>query len=95
MKTKQSHRYQSKRMKSPQAMSTNRFIHRKILVRLLLGWLFLSVTVGGSILWLEIKRAEQLVHALALKESAIFSGASAHNLEQLDAQSTEHLRQLA
>lgn len=95
MKTKQSRCHQPKKMKSPQAMSTNRFIHRKILARLFLGWLFLSVTVGGSILWLEIKRAEQLVHALALKESAIFSGASAHNLEQLDAQSTEHLRQLA
>lgn len=95
MKTKQSRCHQPKKMKSLQAMSTNRFIHRKILARLFLGWLFLSVTVGGSILWLEIKRAEQLVHALALKESAIFSGASAHNLEQLDAQSTEHLRQLA
>ncbi|ANE56715.1 MULTISPECIES: HD-GYP domain-containing protein [Methylomonas] len=95
MKTEQSRRRQPNRVKSPQAMSTNRFIHRKILARLFLGWLFLSVTVGGSILWLEIKRAEQLVHALALKESAIFSGASAHNLEQLDTPSTVHLRLLA
>lgn len=94
MKTKQPVRHH-KRIGSPKAIATNRFIHRKILVRLVLGWLFLSATVGGSILWLEIKRAEQLVHALALKESALFSGVSAHNLEQLDTQSTEHLTQLA
>lgn len=95
MKTKQAPLHQHKKVGSPKAVAANRFIHRKILIRVFLGWLFLSTTVGGSILWLEIKRAEQLVHALAVKESAIFSGASAHNLEQLDAQSTEQLRQLA
>lgn len=78
-----------------QMIFTSRFIHRKILGRLFLGWLFLSVTVGGGILFLEINRAEQFVHELALKESAVFSGASAHNLEQLDSSSTEHLTRLA
>ncbi|MBT9100420.1 HD domain-containing protein [Methylovulum psychrotolerans] len=78
-----------------QVLFTSRFIHRKILGRLFLGWLFLSVTVGGGILLLEINRAEQFVHELALKESAVFSGESAHNLEQLDAASTEHLTQMA
>lgn len=78
-----------------QVLFTSRFIHRKILGRLFLGWLFLSVAVEGGILLLEINRAEQFVHELALKESAIFSVESAHNLEQLDSSSTEHLTRLA
>jgi HD-GYP domain-containing protein (c-di-GMP phosphodiesterase class II) len=78
-----------------QMFFTSRFIHRKILVRLFLGWLFLSVTVGGGILLLEINRAEQFVHELALKEFASFSGESTYNLKQLDVSSTKHLSLLA
>jgi len=78
-----------------QMLFTSRVIHRKILWRLFIGWLFLSMTVGGGILLLEFNRAKQFVHELAFKESAIFTGASAHNLEQLDSSSTEHLTRLA
>ncbi|MFI3154514.1 MAG: HD-GYP domain-containing protein [Methylococcaceae bacterium] len=77
------------------AISTGRFIHRKILIRLFLGWLFLSVAVGGGVLWLEINRIRQFVHDLALRESATFSGESAHNLEQLDSAARQHLAELA
>ncbi len=38
------------RADSQTALATSRFIHRKILIRLFLGWLFLSVTIGGAIL---------------------------------------------
>ncbi len=62
------------------ALSWSRFIHRKILIRLFLGWLFLSVAIGGVVLWLEVHRIQQFVHELALMESATFSGESAHNL---------------
>ncbi|MGZ4956938.1 MAG: phosphohydrolase, partial [Methylobacter sp.] len=62
------------------ALATSRFIHRKILLRLFLGWLFLSIAVGGVVLWLEVNRIQHFVHELALRESATFSGESAHNL---------------
>jgi HD-GYP domain-containing protein (c-di-GMP phosphodiesterase class II) len=77
------------------ALATSRFIHRKILLRLFLGWLFLSVTIGGVVLWLEVNRIQQFVHELALRESATFSGESAHNLERLDSAAQQHLAELA
>ena len=83
------------RTDSSAAISTSRFIHRKILLRLFLGWLFLSVAVGGVVLWLEVNRIQQFVHELALRESATFSGESAHNLEQLDSTARQHLAELA
>ncbi|MDD4906779.1 MAG: phosphohydrolase, partial [Methylobacter tundripaludum] len=83
------------RADSRAALSTSRFIHRKILIRLFLGWLFLSVVIGGVVLWLEVNRIQQFVHELALRESATFSGESAHNLERLDAAAQQHLVELA
>lgn len=77
------------------AVATSRFVHRKILTRLFLGWLLLSVTIGGAVLWLEGNRIQQFVHELALKESALFSGESAHNLERLDSKGQQHLTELA
>jgi len=77
------------------ALATGRFIHRKILIRLFLGWLFLSVAVGGGVLWLEVNRIQQSVHELALKESETFSGESAHNLERLDSAARQHLVELS
>lgn len=61
------------RTDSQAALATSKFIHRKILIRLLLGWLFLSIMIGGVALWLEINRFQQFIHALALKESATLS----------------------
>ncbi|MCK9607989.1 phosphohydrolase [Methylomonas lenta] len=76
-------------------LSTRRFIHRLILTRLFLGWLLLSLVIGGVVLWLEVNRIQQFVHELALKESANFSGESAHNLQGLDAKARQHLEKLA
>ncbi len=83
------------RADSRAALSASRFIHRKILIRLFLGWLFLSVAIGGVVLWLEVNRIQQFVHELALRESATFSGESAHNLERLDSTARQHLAKLA
>ncbi|WP_340122288.1 HD-GYP domain-containing protein [Methylobacter svalbardensis] len=82
-------------MDSRAALAANQFIHRKILLRLFLGWLFLSVAVGGVVLWLEVNRIQQFVHELALRESETFSGESAHNLERLDSTARQHLAELA
>ncbi|MBY0473793.1 MAG: HD-GYP domain-containing protein [Nitrosomonas sp.] len=80
---------------SQEALATSQFVHRKILLRLFLGWLFLSLTIGGVVLWLEISRFQQFVHALALKESAALSGESPYDLEQLDGSTYQHLTNLA
>jgi putative nucleotidyltransferase with HDIG domain len=77
------------------ALVASTWIHRKILVRLFWGWLCLSAIVGSVVLFLEIKRMEDFVHQLALQESAVFSGESAHNLENLDSGAFEHLTHLA
>jgi len=80
---------------SQAALAASRFIHRKILVRLFLGWLFLSITIGGIVVWLEISRFQQYIHELAFKESATLSAESAYNLKQLDASAFQHLTNLA
>jgi len=80
---------------SQEALAISQFVQRKILLRLFLGWLFLSVTIGGVVLWLEISRFQQFVHALALKESAVLSGESSYDLEQLDSPAHQHLTHLA
>lgn len=77
------------------AFAAIRFTHRKILGRLFLGWLFLCLTIGSSVLWFEINRIQHLVHELALKESLTFSGESAHNLHELDTTARKHLTDLA
>jgi HD-GYP domain-containing protein (c-di-GMP phosphodiesterase class II) len=77
------------------ALSASAFIHRKILIRLFLGWLILNIVVGGIVSFLEINRVEEWVHQLALEESASFSGESAHSLDKIDQDAFEHLERLA
>jgi HD-GYP domain-containing protein (c-di-GMP phosphodiesterase class II) len=77
------------------ALLASRLIHRKILIRLFLGWFMLSLVVGGIVLFLEIHRVEAWVHQLALKESTSFSGEAAHNLDGIDRSAFEHLTKLA
>lgn len=80
---------------SQEALAISQFVHRKILLRLFLGWLLLSFTIGGIVLWLEISRFQQFVHELASKESAALSDEFPYNLEQLDASTYQHLTHLA
>jgi HD-GYP domain-containing protein (c-di-GMP phosphodiesterase class II) len=70
-------------------------IHKRILLRLFLGWLLLSTTITGIVLFLEFSRVRTFVHSLALTESATFSGESAHKLDRIDAEAYEHLMRLA
>jgi HD-GYP domain-containing protein (c-di-GMP phosphodiesterase class II) len=78
-----------------EALSVGAFIHRKILLRLALGWLLLSTTAAGIVLFLEFGRVQAFVHGLALTESASFSGESAHKLDRIDTEAYEHLMRLA
>lgn len=77
------------------ALATSRYVHRKIMTRLFLGWIFLTITIGGIVLWMEINRVKHFVHELALKESMTFSGESAHDLERLDSKARQHLTEMA
>ena len=76
---------------SQAALATSRFIHRKILIRLLLGWFILCIAIGGIILWLEISRFKHYVHTLAIEEAAILSDGSAYDVGKLDAETHELL----
>lgn len=80
---------------SQEALALSQFVQRKILLRLFLGWVFLSVTIGSIVLWLEISRFQQFVHALALEESAVLSDESSYDLEQLNNSTHQHLTLLA
>lgn len=77
------------------ALSTARLTHRKILVRLFLGWLFLCIVIGGAILWSEVHRFQRFAHQLALHESAILSDKFTYDLAHLDTASQQHLTNLA
>jgi len=80
---------------STPALTARRIIYRRFLLRLLTGWFFISLTLGGGILWFEVTRVEKVVHELALQEAALLSEASVHSLEKINTQSVEHLAELA
>ncbi|MBC6963350.1 MAG: HD-GYP domain-containing protein [Nitrosomonas sp.] len=82
-------------MDSRAALSTARLIHRKVLIRLFLGWLFLCIVIGGAILWSEVHRFQRFSHQLALHESAILSDKFIYDLAHLDTASQQHLTNLA
>ncbi len=44
-------------------------IHKQVFKRLFLGWVLLSLVLGGIISYLEIKKADKLVLGLAMEES--------------------------
>lgn len=77
------------------ALSVGACIHRKILLRLFLGWLLLGTAIVGIVLFLEFDRVRARIYRLALTESASFSGESAYNLQRIDAEVYERLMRLA
>jgi len=83
------------RADSKTALATSRLIRRRILARLFIGWLFLSITIGGAVVWLEVNRFQLYVHELALKESATLSSESTCDLTQLDTSTQQYLTRLA
>ena len=50
------------------------YIRRVAVTRLFLSWLLLSLTIGGIDFYLEIRNADHLFRALAMKETASLSG---------------------
>lgn len=50
----------------------NRFVHRTLLIRLLLAWIFLSFLIGAAVFFIETGKIDAYVVALATKESGGF-----------------------
>lgn len=71
-------------------------IHKKIVIRLLLGWLSLSLVIGGAVFYLEMEKVDKLVLGLAVKESQPFTvefdRASASQVETLKQKADEFLK---
>jgi HD-GYP domain-containing protein (c-di-GMP phosphodiesterase class II) len=69
----------------------NNHIQRKFIVRLLLAWIALSVLIGAVVLFIETRRINADVVALALQESRDFEKNHGYFLENPD---RRHLQQL-
>ena len=59
-------------------------IHKKIVKRLSIGWVLLSLIVGGAVAYLEIKKVDKLVLGLAVNESRLLT-------DELDRSSASHI----
>jgi len=67
-------------------------IHRKVVKRLLLVWVALSVVIGAGVLYLGIRAAEEQVLRQAIEESRQFG---VHDLQYFNRPGDEHRRLLA
>src|SRR5574337_1540104 len=66
-------------------------IHKTILQRLFLGWVFISIAVGGAVFFVEMRWIDQRVLDLALEESAIFETSDPARFAHPDASYIETL----
>ena len=66
-------------------------IHKTILKRLFLGWVFISIAVGGAVFFVEMRWIDQRVLDLALEESAIFERSDPLRFGRPDASYVESL----
>jgi HD-GYP domain-containing protein (c-di-GMP phosphodiesterase class II) len=48
-------------------------IHKTVFKRLFLGWVLLSLIIGGAVYYLELKKVDKLVLGLAMAESRFFT----------------------
>ncbi len=71
-------------------------IHKKIIKRLLLGWLLLSLSIGGAVFYLEMVKLDTLVLALAVEEARSLTveldQASAGQMERLKQKASQFLK---
>ena len=71
-------------------------IHKKVIKRLLLGWLLLSLLISGAVLYLELEKVDKLVLGLAVEESRSFTvevdRASTTQIEMLKRRADELLK---
>ncbi|EKD39317.1 MAG: hypothetical protein ACD_75C00441G0001 [uncultured bacterium] len=68
-------------------------VHRKLIIRLLLAWILLSVLIGAAVFFLEMKKINAYVVTLASEESRDFEGIHSKFLKNPDQLHLERLRE--
>lgn len=63
-------------------MKNRASIHKRVILRLLIAWLALSVTIGATVSYFEIRKAEALVLQLAITESRIFAASNLYHFNR-------------
>ncbi|PIV04500.1 MAG: hypothetical protein COS57_08800 [Syntrophobacterales bacterium CG03_land_8_20_14_0_80_58_14] len=71
----------------------NQHVNRQLIVRLLLAWIVLSVLIGAVVLFMETRKIDAYVVALALRESRDFEKGHRNFLENPDRRHLEQLRE--
>lgn len=57
-------------------------IHKRVILRLLIAWLALSVVIGATVSYFEIRKAEALVLQLAIAESRTFAASNLYHFNR-------------
>lgn len=57
-------------------------IHKRVILRLLIAWLALSVVIGSAVSYFEIRKAEALVLQLAIAESRTFAASNLYHFNR-------------
>ena len=68
-------------------------VHRKLIIRLLLAWILLSVLIGAAVFFLEMRKIDAYVVALASEESRDFEKDHSKFLNNPDQLHLERLRE--
>ena len=68
-------------------------VHRKLIIRLLLAWILLSVLIGAAVFFLEMRKINAYVVSLALEESRDFERNHSKFLNNPDELHLERLRE--
>lgn len=71
----------------------NQHVNRQLIVRLLLAWIVLSVLIGSLVFFMETRKIDAYVVALALTESRNFEKGHRNFLEKPDRRHLEQLRE--
>ncbi len=69
-------------------------IHQQILTRLMLGWLILSLVIGGVVYYLEMEKVDNHVLDLATREAGTFTSENLRHFNLVDESHPDVLRQI-
>jgi putative nucleotidyltransferase with HDIG domain len=73
---------------------TQKDIHRRLIKRLFLGWIFLSIALGIVVFFVEMEKIDDFVVNLALEESSFFTR-DGRSYRSIDEQNRENLLTLS
>lgn len=69
-------------------------IHKKVLTRLLIGWLVFSLLIGGVVFYWEMEKVDDYVLGLATKEAGTFTSDTLEHFNRIDQAHPEVLQQI-